>query len=258
MQIKISEIQEKETKSQRIVPLNRFLVILIIGCMILVILDQFNSYDVYLFGTIILIFLLMIILDTFHPRLSTYENMRYNLNELVVSLNSKDSKNAITHLNRLAFDLHILDEELEDIFILRDAKQIIHDFWFVLKYEVYPDLLNKERMSVLKTHLEQIDNAISDEDIDHLNNIVSALKKEDLIDETVILPYEKPSITNQIFMKSKSFVFINFKKNVFFRFSILIIIFIILVSLFYSVDKNTILGIGVISAALAAAYKQTI
>ena len=252
--MEITEIQEKHLKFKRL----QFILYLLFFIMLVTIFFTIQNVDntkYFIFITIIVL-LIGLFSSNFFPPLSTYESIRYNLNELIVSCNSKDSKRAKGFVNELANDIHISEDELEDVFILNYAREILHDFWFMLKYEVYPLLPDREKMKTCAIYLEQIDKAIYNEDINQLHNITKSYITDSKPDETILLPYEKPFIINQIFSKLKEIISINFNKNIFFRFIVLSAIFSIIMYPFISFNEYVILGIGSISAILASGYKS--
>ena len=227
----ISVIQEKYAISKKMMYIKLFLILLFTGFVLGSSYIQ-NQVAIYIILFVFSIFL-VITFALAPPPLSTYELIRYYLNELIVSLNSKDSRKAKFNLDMLAFELQELNAEIEDLFILRSSKQIISDFRYYLKYQVNPFLSSKDKVDLFRLYLEEIEKALSEENLSSLFNILKSVKNEDITpdkkgESNYLLPYEKPPVVNR-FIKTFCNIFItNFQKNFVFKLFWILLLVIIL------------------------------
>lgn len=198
----ITEIQDKYEKT---VKYRRLLIIVgsisIILTIILLIVNaspELTDYRKYVPIPFFVSFLLFLSIAFKIPNMSTYEEMRYHLSKLIENLNIKNYKKSEYYLDKLAFNLDLFLEELEDIFLLNYVREFAQNFLFMLKYDIFPDISNKDKIGGFLTNLENIENALSNEDFTFLIHITNNLKNEKLMRDKITFPYEKPSLFNHI------------------------------------------------------------
>lgn len=197
----ITEIQAKYEKRDKYrllaIIVGSISIILTIIILIVNASPELTDYRKYIpipfFGS----FLLFLLISFKIPYLSKYEEIRYHLSKLIENLNVKNYKKSEYYLNKLASKLDLFLEELEDIFLLNYVREFVQNFLFMLKYDIYPDISNKDRIGVFITNLENIDYALSNEDFKYLFNITNNFKDEKLRQDEITFPYEKPSLFNQ-------------------------------------------------------------
>lgn len=200
--LSITEIQDKYENRKK-----NLMMVIIMGFLSLISMliflfvtnsPEFVKYRIFSFSLFVLFFTIFILIGNRSPYLSTFDTIRYHLSKLIENLSNKNYKKSEYFLNKLAFNLDIFLEEIEDSFILNDVREFIQNMLFMLKYDIYPDLSNKTRTSGFLKKLEKLENAISDEDLKFLYSITSDLKDENLINGDIVLPYERPSLSKQI------------------------------------------------------------
>jgi hypothetical protein len=247
--LSISEIGEKYEKKKRIL-VYLLLPIILLMFITIVALVVFKEPQ-YLLVFYSLIFIL-IILIFFVPKISTFELIRYHLSELVKSLDERSFKKSEDHLNELAYNIKEFDNELDDNFILNSTKTTLTNFWYLLKFKVYPSIKQNEYGSYVET-FRDIDFAFKNGDIGSLNRIIETFDTG-IHNEDILLPYEKPPIRTRIINK----VSVAFNSSLIFRFICFTFVSLIIANHFFPLDNTTFFGAGGISAVLAAAYNSKI
>lgn len=253
--LSINEIHEKYNRERilrYLVGLILLIIILIIALIIFKVLPESYSF------VVLLIFLVAYFISIFLPELSTYELVRYHLSKLNESLNNKNLKNSIHHLNKLNYNLAKFNDELEDSFLLHSSKETLNEFWKLLKYQVYPYLINNDFHSFAEV-LKDIEFAFNQENINNLNKILEDFVSENA-DTNILLPYEKPPILNRIIQSIRSKIQTNFQKNYFFRLLcitllLLIIGYLISTKTTLKFDNTLISALIIAAVAIAKEYK---
>ena len=202
------------------------------------------------FGSLVLFGLTIIFYSP--PYLTPYILIQYHINKLLDSLLKKDYKKSKHHLDKTAYNILKFEEELQDLPVLKSVENIFSGLFDILKYQIYPDLLERNPIDSHDAVLISINSALYHDNTDSLSQIVEDAVGSGLEpNASIVLPFEKRRfnwIINTLKIKVGTLSFID---NIYIKFVSISILLLIVISIFFTIDATLMAAIITSSAILS-------
>ena len=188
----------------------------------------------------------------FPPYLTPYILIQYHTNKLLDSLLKKDYKKSKNHLDKTAYNILKFKEELQDLPVLKSVENIFSGLFDILKYQIYPDLLERNPIDSHDAVLISINSALYHDNTDSLSQIVEDAVGSGLEpNASIVLPFEKRRfnwIINTLRIKVGTLSFID---NIYIKFVSIFILLLIVTPIFVKIDSTVMAAILTSSAILS-------
>jgi hypothetical protein len=182
--------------------------------------------------------------------------IQYQLNKLLDSLLEKDYEKSKNHLDKTAYNILKFKEELQDLPVLKPVENIFSGLFDILKYQIYPDLLERNPIDSHDAVLISINSALYHDNTDSLSQIVEnavgpGLQKN----ESIVLPFEKRRLNWIIDTIKKKLGILSFIDNAYIKFVSIFILLLIVTPIFVTIDGTVFAAILTSSALLSRGIK---
>jgi len=245
----------KETYKRRRLAFNIMSVLFLLFFVSFLLLVGNLQNEIYLSGIFFVSMLLLILTFFFTPvEIDTYHLMRYHVSELIISVRQNNVEKSLKHINLLSKYISQLNNEIDTITVFNDTRVLFNNLITILRYQIYPNLLNNTPQDVDLGLLDDIDKAINSENFDNLKNIAN-IKTSTPIPEELMFPCERPTVVKRIIQRVNTF-FIrvgtgNLIKNKYLRFVGSFCLFIAIIPFFVVLDSS--LMVAIIGASIVIA-----
>lgn len=254
----ITDIKKKFKRRKNFIVVYSFL---LISILISGISYSYLQNELYQSGAILIIsgsMILFVLTIIFYspPYLSPYMLIQYQLNKLLDSLLEKDYEKSKNHLDKTAYNILKFKEELQDLPVLKPVENIFSGLFDILKYQIYPDLLERNPIDSHDAVLISINSALYHDNTDSLSQIVEnavgpGLQKN----ESIVLPFEKRRLNWIINTIKKKLGILSFIDNAYIKFVSIFILLLIVTPIFVTIDGTVFAAILTSSALLSRGIK---
>jgi hypothetical protein len=151
-------------------------------------------------------------------------------------LRSKNLDEASDYLDKVVYNIELLNLEMKDVPFFEIPKKTLDDFRQFLKYKVYLNLSNKENIDKIDINtLEKIEIAFETNDLILLSSLLENKTFEN-VDESIVLPHENPAFFKRKLDLIQGTIINSFYDNFLFRLTS-IIAFLLIIG--YTIAKKT-------------------
>lgn len=215
----------------------------------------YKSIALFIFlGFLLLISFTMIFYSP--PFLTPYMLIQYHTKKLLESFSKRDYEKSKSHLDKTAYNIEKFKTELQDLPILKSVENIFSGLCDIFKYQIYPDLLEKNPFDSHDAVLISINEALYHDNIDSLSHIVTNTVGTGLKpNEIVVLPFEKRRLNWIINTIRNKLGFLSFIDSVYIKFVSIFILLLIVTPIFVAIDGTVFAAIVTSSALLSKGIK---
>jgi hypothetical protein len=231
-----------------------FMLLFFLSFTLLLIVDD-PQIAVYLSGAFFMNMLLIILTLFFTPtELDSYLLIRLHMSELILSIRQNNSDKALKHINLLSKNIELLNDEIDTITVFNESQKLFHNLVLLLKYRIYPDLLDNKPQNIDLSLLANVEKGINSNHFDKLKSLIDVDSLESISKE-LLFPYEKPSLIRGLVQKINAIIqkdtTNNLTKNKYLKFFGSFCFFIFIVPFFVELDSSlmvTIIGASIVFA----------